>query len=355
MSNLINKVLILFILILIFLLNFEYLNIILPLLISIILSSISEYFNNKKLNIFLLSAYFLLCVYKFEYITFLPLIVYGLLCVSDKYLLLANILLFLFNINNEKKYLILIIFIIQVIEYILILSFNTFVNEKNNIYLQRDKISEDKMLLESKLNELIAKQNDEVTIATLNERNRIAREIHDNVGHLLSSSILQIGAMIAVSNDENTKKGLITLKTTLDKGMDSIRNSVHNLRDSSIDLNMQIKKLIDNFQFCNIKYKYEISSNLKTEAKYNLILIVKESLNNIIKHSSATEAVVALYEHPKFIQLIISDNGKIKQNFIKGMGLEDIEKRIENMNGIFNINTDNGFKIFISVVKENLI
>ena len=58
------------------------------------------------------------------------------------------------------------------------------------------------MILSEKNKNLLIQQEQEVRIATLNERNRIAREIHDNVGHLLSSALLQIGAIQAIFTQE---------------------------------------------------------------------------------------------------------------------------------------------------------
>jgi len=58
------------------------------------------------------------------------------------------------------------------------------------------------MLLRQKNRELIEKQDYEIRLATLNERGRIAREIHDHVGHLLSRSILQIGALMVTKGRE---------------------------------------------------------------------------------------------------------------------------------------------------------
>ena len=88
-------------------------------------------------------------------------------------------------------------------------------------------------------------------MATLKERNRIARDIHDNVGHLLSRSILQIGAAIIINKNEELNLNLNLIKDTLNEAMNSIRNSVHDLHDDSIDLQIEIQKLINNFSFSN--------------------------------------------------------------------------------------------------------
>ena len=63
---------------------------------------------------------------------------------------------------------------------------------------QRDDSQELSLLLESRNKALIERQNYEIHLATLKERNRIAREIHDHVGHMLSRSILQVGALMTI-------------------------------------------------------------------------------------------------------------------------------------------------------------
>lgn len=74
------------------------------------------------------------------------------------------------------------------------------------------------------------------TLQTLRERNRIAREIHDNVGHMLSRSILQMGALITIHKEEPLHGQLAGVGETLNQAMNSIRESVHDLHDESIDL-----------------------------------------------------------------------------------------------------------------------
>ena len=74
------------------------------------------------------------------------------------------------------------------------------------------------------------KQETEVHLATLKERNRIAREIHDNVGHMLSRSILQLGALKALNHDSSLSAPLSELHKTLNTAMDSIRTSCTGFR-----------------------------------------------------------------------------------------------------------------------------
>lgn len=217
----------------------------------------------------------------------------------------------------------------------------------------RDSAKEMELLLKKQNSGLMEKQDYEINIATLNERNRIARDIHDNVGHLLSSSILQVGALLAVNRDEAVREGLLTVKDTLTSAMNSIRSSVHGLYDDSIDLYAQVRKLTDGFAFCPLSFDYDFHTNPEQKLKYALIAIVKEALSNIIRHSSATAASVTFREHPALYQLIIADNGTVKgYDPENGIGLKNIADRVSSFHGICNISTENGFQIFISVPKE---
>lgn len=90
---------------------------------------------------------------------------------------------------------------------------------------------------------LAEKQNSEIYAATLRERNRIAREIHDNVGHVLSRTILLTGAARAINKDQNLDSLLKGLDNSLNSAMDSIRSSVHDLHDDAVNLQETIKGL----------------------------------------------------------------------------------------------------------------
>ena len=100
----------------------------------------------------------------------------------------------------------------------------------------RDDSTEKNLLLEEKNRMLAEKQDYEIYAATLKERNRIAREIHDNVGHLLSRSILITGAAKAINASDALSPVLDDLDHSLNQAMTSIRTSVHDLHDESLNL-----------------------------------------------------------------------------------------------------------------------
>ncbi len=219
----------------------------------------------------------------------------------------------------------------------------------------RDTSLENSIMLQNKNKDLLERQDYEIYLATLKERNRIAREIHDNVGHLLSRSILQLAAMLAVNKDPDNKENLESLNETLNSAMTSIRQSVHNLHDESIDMQQAITEIMNKM---SDEYKvsliFDINNNISSSIKFCFISTVKEAMSNIIKHSNCTSIKVSVLEHPAFYQLSIEDDGTIlMKNNRNGIGLIGMNDRVEKLDGIFRTTFDDGFKIFISIPKSS--
>ncbi|SHK45413.1 Signal transduction histidine kinase [Hathewaya proteolytica DSM 3090] len=349
MNNIINKVIILLSLVLIAFTKMDGISAIIPITVSIAISCFLEYFNKKYLNVIVFCVYCVLCFFYPQFTYFMPLIAYDMMMQENQYVVMLGIIVLVKNVDFCGYSTIIIMPTIIIIGCVLKANASKAERLRREFVSQRDSLKEKSMNLETKLSELRYRQDQEISMATLNERNRIAREIHDNVGHLLSSSIIQIGAIMTTTTDENAKKNLAMVNETLNDGMDSIRRSVHDLRDDSIDLYQQLKKISDDFDFCYIEMDYQVSSNINIQLKYAIINIVKEALNNVMKHSNATKVELKLYEHPKILQLIIYDNGTLKKNInTEGMGIESIKQRVESLKGVVNIQNQNGFRIFAS-------
>ena len=170
----------------------------------------------------------------------------------------------------------------------------------------RDDGVEKNLLLREKNQSILKNQDYEIYTATLRERNRIAREIHDNVGHMLSRAILMVGAMKAVHGEGDLKGPLGQLNETLNAAMTSVQESVHDLHDEAI----------------------------------------KEALHNVAKHSDATWVRVTAREHPGLYQLIVEDNGTAASDRLlstnremadrewktesdRGIGIRNMQDRVE--------------------------
>lgn len=325
---------------------------IVPILIVIIISGLMSYFEDQLFKIISLAFFIMLAFIYPVYIFFVPLICYDFIMFKTKWLWTA--LLLPVAVNFMQNTFLINGLIICAAAAAALLKYRTVSIKKlkGKTILLRDDSKEMALNLEVKNKELMDKQDYEINIATLNERNRIARDIHDNVGHMLSSSILQIGAMLATINDEKIKQNLRSINTTLSNAMDSIRQSVHDLHEQSIDLKNEINTLVNDFAFCHIELQYDIQSNLDKKLKYCFIAVIKEALSNVIKHSNATHVSITLREHPALYQLIIQDNGtRVNGIDNDGIGLKNIEDRVKAFKGNFNINKSGGFKIFISIPK----
>ena len=216
---------------------------------------------------------------------------------------------------------------------------------------------EEKALLLSEKNKALAeKQNSEIYAATLRERNRIAREIHDNVGHVLSRTILLTGAARAINKDQNLDSLLKGLDNSLNSAMDSIRSSVHDLHDDAVNLQETIKGIITDIKMENVEFEYDMSEIIPREIKNCFISIVKEAISNAMKYSSATQIKIIMREHPAIYQLCIEDNGKGCADYDKnttGIGLKNMQERVNTLNGNLQINGEKGFRIFVVIPKQN--
>lgn len=326
--------------------------IIVPMICVVILSAFMSYVDNGRVRLVTTALYFAASVFYPVFLFFLPVIVYDIF--NTKYqagLLLAVIPA---GIGFQTLPVENSIFIVLFTGLSFLMKGRTvlFETTKSQYITLRDTTKEFSLRLEGKNKELMEKQDYEINLATLNERNRIARDIHDSVGHTLSNAILQTGALMATCRDDKEREQLKTLKDTLVTGMDSVRSSVHDLYEESVDLYTETKRLADSFDFCEISLDYDMDSNPDKKVKYTMLSVVREALSNIIRHSDATRVSVTLREHPALYQLIVRDNGTKKEVSPDGLGLKNIAQRVESVGGLVNIGYDSGFTVFVSIPKN---
>ena len=287
---------------------------------------------------------------------FLPLLFYETAVSFGKaarYPLFAAIcLLAVFSFRNEPlSYLALTLLLFSMA---LILSEKTKrqLKMESDFRLLRDTSTEYHLLLQQKNKDLMERQDYEIHAAALRERNRIAREIHDNVGHMLSRSILQAGALLAINQQESLKEPLDALKCTLSHAMDEIRNSVHDLHDDSVDLRQAISDMLSEFSTYQIHLNYDIHGFVPAPVKYCFIAILKESLSNIARHSNATDISVTVQSHPSLYQLTVADNGTDIHQAPSGIGILNMQERVKNLDGHFSVTTGKGFVVFASIPRQ---
>ncbi|MFZ7132332.1 MAG: sensor histidine kinase [Eubacteriales bacterium] len=324
-----------------------------PILIIIILVCLLSCFENQLIRTVLFILYAMVAFYTPPIVFFMPVILYELMERENQFFFLL-IIIPMFLCYDEIGMMIFGSIIVLCILGLWCKHRTILCNklkENNNKLGDNTREMSEQLKIQNKV--LLNKMDVDINLATLKERNRIAREIHDNVGHQLSSAILQIGALMTIDKDSKIHDTLISINYTLSEAMNSIRNSVHDLHDQSIDLHMQIEGLLKKFSFCQVNFDDELKTQPNKNVKMAFIAIVKEALSNIVKHSNATQTTILLREHPAFYQFIIKDNGSdtISSNG-NGLGLLNMTERIEGIKGNINFHKENGFEIFITVPKE---
>lgn len=167
-----------------------------------------------------------------------------------------------------------------------------------------------------------------VRVATLAERTRIAREIHDNVGHMLTRAIMQSEAaqvVAQVSGQEQAAQGFAQIHDTVGEAMTLVRGAVHDLKDEGTDFVAQIEASahgLDDSSTVNVTLSNGIDAAPAAVSRC-FATTIREALNNTIRHSMARNVDITLRDFPALWQLRIQDDGALwndgSQGNINGM------------------------------------
>lgn len=210
-----------------------------------------------------------------------------------------------------------------------------------------------------RLNKELRKLSELVIEAQEAERRRIARDLHDSVNQVLSSVAFRLGmidSQISADNKE-LKEELERAKVLLTKGIDEIQRISDDLRPSELDalgLLPALRSLCRDFQKkTNLALRLDcdpFAKRLSDTAELTLYRIIQEALNNIEKHSEASEATLRLNWGGTCINLAIHDNGKGLDSISErgkrprkwGMGLLNMRERAAYLGGTFSIQSIRG-------------
>lgn len=234
--------------------------------------------------------------------------------------------------------------------------------EQERMRRTRDELQERALALEARNRDLADRQDYEVELATLAERARIAREIHDNVGHQLTRASLQAEALRVVHADEpGVAADFADVKRTVDEALQLVRASVHALNDNAVDLSVQLERIVEGARSDGGP---QIELEVMTEhAPANVTncfaAVLREALSNAMRHAHAKTITVRCMEHPSFYQLIVTDDGAnatptSSSNVAEGMGLASMRERVEALGGTFTAGPragTGGWRVFATVPK----
>ena len=204
-----------------------------------------------------------------------------------------------------------------------------------------------------------AEDLEEMTI--LQERNRIAREIHDTVGHTLTTVLLEMEAgerLMSRDPGEAVHKIRIA-KEQVRRGLQDIRQSVHTLQSGRemISLASAVKLLIEETtRSGEIRIASQISDLPElTEIQAKMFYrALQEGLTNGIRHGKSTAFVFQLKHENGFVKFTLSDNGIGTGKIEQGFGLTGMAERVKALGGTLSLNSRSGegFSIGISIPVE---
>ena len=226
---------------------------------------------------------------------------------------------------------------------------------------QRAKREVERLVAELKdANDKLRQYADQVEeLATLKERNRLAREIHDSLGHYLTVVIVQIEAAMTVfeKNREGSLDVLRKAQGLTQKGLADVRRSVAALRASPAESRSLIDSLNTLIEECRVSgppTEFQIVGTTRTlspAAELALYRAAQEALTNVRKHSQARAAAVTLTYSPDNVWLKVHDDGIGVSELTKGFGLVGMQERVQNLGGEMRIDTaaNQGFTLEVGI------
>ena len=192
------------------------------------------------------------------------------------------------------------------------------------------------------------------------ERTRIAMEMHDDLGSGLTA-IRYLAESLYEQSSSIAKDKVIKIGNSAQSLVDAMNDIIWTMKSDNNTLQEFLaytrKQTGEQLETAGIDFKFDLPENipdikLSSEQKRSLLLISKEAIHNIVKHSGATEVLVSTHIERNHFKLKISDNGKgIEPEKITqfGNGLKSMNRRAQEINAQLNILSSSGTTIIVSL------
>ncbi|GGD09186.1 hypothetical protein GCM10011368_08970 [Hyunsoonleella pacifica] len=220
---------------------------------------------------------------------------------------------------------------------------------------KKQKLAEQAKVLESQKLATVLKEQELVSIDAMiegqeKERQRIANDLHDDLGGLMATVKLHFNAL----KDKQTPELFDKTTTLLDDAYHKVRSIAHAKNSGVIakqGLLVAVQNMADKVSMANqISIKvidHGLENRLENSLELTIFRVIQELITNVIKHAEATEATIHLTNHDDALNIMIEDDGKgfdpkqITKNH-KGMGISSIDKRVEHLSGSMTIESEKG-------------
>ena len=228
------------------------------------------------------------------------------------------------------------------------------IKEKERVTILNQQLAEANVQLSEMNNQLKDYAAMQKQMGEIEERNRIAREIHDTLGHTMTGLSAGIDACIALidySVDE-TKKQLSIISGVARQGLKDVRRSMKKLRPDTLEresLESAIEKLITETMSTS-KVSIEFQSFLPSlvfedDEEDTIYRIVQEGITNAIRHGHASRIFINFKKVDIWLVIRIRDNGIGCKDIKEGFGLHHMKERLEMLGGSLRYNGKEGFEV----------
>lgn len=194
--------------------------------------------------------------------------------------------------------------------------------------------------LKDLMGELKARSLELEELAVVKERNRIAGELHDTLGHTLTGALVEMeGAKILVEKDPvKAREKITSSREQVKKALQQLRESVRTIRDGGA-----LQELIPSIR--SLLKEMERNLNIKIESRLDtietidpiqqkvILLALQEAVTNGLKHGAADHFEVELSREGGMVNMVIRDNGKGAEPLIFGFGLSTMRERFQSLGG----------------------
>jgi len=209
------------------------------------------------------------------------------------------------------------------------------------------------LMMNNRLQELVNETREQgkalEEMTAISERNKIAGEIHDTVGHSLTTALISIdAARKSISNDDSDALAKIDdARNQIKKGMDEIRYSVRAVKHGTgkEDFRETFPRMVEELQKSSgieLGCILQINENLIPLHRTFFYRITKECVTNSMKHGNSSEADILLSEYKGILNFTYSDNGKGTDEIKEGYGLSNIRSMCESLGGSVSYTSSEG-------------
>lgn len=311
-------------------------------IIDIVLIYILEYHSRLLINYFFHSFYIIILLEAALTLELKSGIMIGAAAVLASLIKYVYLIYYKFNLSSVSQ----LAFFLMV--NVLILVIAGFAQHNRAEREKKDILYKELLDAHKQLKQYINEVN---RLTVVEERNRIARDIHDTLGHNMTALIMQLQMAEHFMKEDNPKAEelLVSSVRTAKDSLAGIREVVETLRGAENVLTPAepMRRLVSEFsEKTGVEIKLEINGESTlhdSEVNTAVYRIIQEALTNAVRHGKAAEIYVRLDYSDESIAFYVKDNGCGAENMKEGYGLKGIRERVEAFGGKVEFGTAGGF------------